>query len=324
MNAAPAVRRLRVTAALREMLREVDIRTRHLVAPLFVTDDALLASAPADLPGLARVHVDEVVAAVDRLRDLGLRGALLFGVPARRDEDGSGAWRPDGVVPRAIRAIRTAHPEFMLAADVCLCPCRLDGSCAVPGPDGPSDAATRPRIAAAAVACAQAGASLVAPSGMIDGAVGAIRSALDETGSGTVGILAYSVKHESALYGPFRDAARSTPRPGARTGLQLDPANSRDAIREVDADVAEGADIVMVKPALSNLDTLARIRARHPGVPLAAYHVSGEYAQIRAAALRGWITERDVLLEQMTALRRAGADLVVTYAAEALAGWLGA
>ncbi len=322
MSTAVASRRLRRSDTLRRLVRTHSLAPHHVVAPLLVTDDDSRAESSRTLPGMARVRLHDAPAVARRLRDAGVGGILLFGVPAARRADGAGAWDHDGVVPRTIRAIRDSGNASVIIADVCLCPYTEDGACGIAEGADVSDEATRPLIARASVAYARAGATLVAPSGMIDGGVAAIRQALDEDAHGHVGILAYAVKHASSLYGPFRDVARSSPRTGSRQTLQLDPANQRDALREAAADVAEGADVLMVKPALTNLDTLVHLRARFPDVPLAAYHVSGEYAQVRAAAARGWLVERDAILEQLIAVRRAGADLIVTYAAEEVTRWI--
>jgi porphobilinogen synthase len=315
-------RRLRATPALRDLFREQRVSSHDLVAPLFVTDDLSLGSPVETFPGIRRYHLDEVVDAAGEIANAGVRGILVFGVPGRKDDMGSGAWDSDGVVARSISAIRGAGIELALIADVCLCQYTTHGHCGVLASGQVVNDATLEYLANASVTYAKAGASLVAPSGMMDGAVGAIRNALDATGFRDVGILAYAVKHASALYGPFRDAARSAPALGDRRGYQLDPANAREALREAATDLHEGADVIMVKPALTNLDTLVRLRLAHPGTPLAAYEVSGEYAMLQAAAERGWLHERDASLEVLTAIKRAGADLIITYRAVAAARWI--
>jgi porphobilinogen synthase len=303
-------------------VRETRIHPHDLVAPVFVTDSPSLVGPIDTLPDVRRYHVDEVGITVEEIVRSGIRAVILFGVPAAKDEVGSAAWRADGVIVRAIRAVRQAQPDLVVIADVCLCQYTTHGQCSVLVDGIPSNDETLPRLAEASVAYAAAGATLVAPSGMMDGAVSAIRHALDERGHGDVGILSYAVKHASAFYGPFRDAARSAPSTGNRESHQLDPANAREALREAASDVAEGADIIMVKPALTNLDTLVRLRNAHPAMPLAAYEVSGEYAMLRAAADRGWLNERAAALESLTAIKRAGADLIITYRAAQIARWV--
>lgn len=314
--------RLRATPALRNLLRETTLAPRALVAPIFVTDEDALVGPVHDLPGVRRHSLRELPGEVAAIVAEGVGGILLFGVPGEKDADGSGAWASGGVVVSALRAIRAAQPHVAIIADVCRCQFTPDGHCGIHRNGRIDTEASADWIARASLACAAAGASLVAPSGMIDGAVGRMRRALDAGQHHHVGILSYAVKHASALYGPFRAAARSTPPAGDRRAHQLDPANSREALREAASDVAEGADILMVKPALTNLDTLVRLRAAHPHVPLAAFEVSGEFAMVRAAAERGWLDERSVALEALTAIVRAGADLVVTYRATAVARWL--
>ena len=315
-------RRLRRTPALRDLMRETRLHPHDLVAPIFVTDAPALVGPVDNLPGVRRHHVDEVAVAAGEVAASGIRAVILFGVPAEKDELGSAAWRDDGVIVRAVHAAREAHPDLAIIADVCLCQYTTHGGCSVFVEGRPSNDETLLHLAKASVAYAAAGATLVAPSGMMDGAVSAIRTALDENKHADVGILAYAVKHASAFYGPFRDAARSAPSAGNRESHQLDPANPREALREAAGDVAEGADIIMVKPALTNLDTLVRLRDAHPSTPLAAYEVSGEYAMLQAAADRGWLNERSAALESLTAIKRAGADLIITYRATKTAQWL--
>jgi porphobilinogen synthase len=315
-------RRLRATAPLRDLFREQRVHSHDLIAPLFVTDDRTLAGPLGALPGVYRHHIDGIVDAAGEIAASGVRGVILFGVPGRKDEVGSGAWDEEGVVTRSIRAIRAAGIDLAIVADVCLCQYTTHGHCGVLADGRVINDETLVLLARTSAAYAAAGASLVAPSGMMDGAVGAIRQSLDADGFGDVGILAYAVKHASALYGPFREAARSTPAVGDRRSYQLDPANGREALREAATDLAEGADVIMVKPALTNLDTLVRLRLAHPGTPLAAYEVSGEYAMVQAAAAQGWLHERDASLEILTAIKRAGADLIITYRAVAATRWI--
>lgn len=315
-------RRLRQSAALRDLVREHHLHVHDLVAPLFVTDSPALVGEIAALPGVRRHHVDEVADIVAELARLGIRGVLLFGVPREKDDAASGAWALNAVTVCAIRSIRAAKIDIAVFADVCLCQYTSHGHCDV-HPHGPAaNDETLQLLCRTSVAYAEAGAHMVAPSGMMDGAVLAIRQALDDNGFSSVGILSYAVKHASALYGPFRDAALSAPAHGDRRSHQLDPANAREALREARTDVDEGADIIMVKPATTNLDTLVRLRLDLPHTPLAAYEVSGEYAMVRAAGERSWIDVKAVVLEKLTAIKRAGADVIVTYSAPDVARWL--
>jgi porphobilinogen synthase len=313
---------LRATAALRDLFRETRVHAHDLIAPIFVTDETALAGPIESLPGVERHHLDAMVDTLGAVAETGVRGVILFGVPGRKDDDGSPAWDDDGVVPRAIRAVRSSGIDIAIVADVCLCQYTTHGHCGVLSDRHILNAATLVALARASVAYASAGASFVAPSGMMDGAVANIRQALDDGAWHDVGILAYAVKHASALYAPFREAARSTPSIGDRRSHQLDPANAREALRETASDEFEGADVLMVKPALTNLDTLARLRQAHPTTPLAAFEVSGEYAMLQAAVERGWLVEQTAAMETLTAIKRAGADLIVTYRATTAARWL--
>ncbi len=309
--------RVRAHPGLRELVAESGPLLDHLVQPLFVRAAGDRPAAEG-LPALAARSVDATVEEALRLQGLGVRGVLLFGVPRRKDASGRSAADPKGPVPSAIRALRDAGTELALAADVCLCEYTEHGHCGVLSGGRIDVARTLPRLADAAVAYADAGADLVAPSAMMDHQVAAIRDALDRGGSAATGILAYAAKFASALYGPFRDVAGSAPSFGDRKGYQMDPRNGREALAELRADAREGADILMVKPALPYLDVLGAAR-REFDHPLAAYQVSGEYAQIRAAALRGWLDEPRAVEESLIAMRRAGADLLVTYFASAWA-----
>lgn len=274
------------------------------------------------MPGQARLSPDEVVREAEALAALGAGGVLLFGLPDAKDSEGSGAWIEDGVVQRTIRALREAELPLVIAADVCLCEYTIHGHCGVIDDEGRVlNDPTLELLGRTAVSLARAGADLVGPSAMMDGQVGAIRSALDDAGFPEVAIMGYSAKYASAFYGPFREAADSAPQFGDRRGYQMDPANAREALREMEADLAEGADIVMVKPALPYLDILRTARERFDA-PLAAYQVSGEYAAIAGAAERGWLDLRAAALESLTAIARAGADVVITYFARQAAEWL--
>lgn len=316
--------RLRRTAALRGLVRETRLSPADLVLPLFVKDGEGLRDEIASMPGVYQLSVGEAVREAARAGRLGVSGVLLFGIPQHKDAEGSAAAADDEAVQRAVRAIKAEVPDLAVVTDVCLCEYTDHGHCGFLGTDGALELeASVPQHVAAAVSHARAGADLVAPSSMIDGVVGAIRDGLDAAGFGHVGIFAYAVKYASAFYGPFRDAADSAPVFGDRRGHQMDPANAREALREAALDVDEGADLLMVKPALSYLDVIWRVREAFPDRPLGAYHVSGEYAMLKAAAERGWIDERRAALEALTSIKRAGADVVITYYATEAAEWLG-
>jgi len=319
------LRRLRRTPALRDLVAETRLSPAGLVAPLFVREGIGAPVPVPSLPGVSQHTIASLRDEVRQLVDLGVGGVVLFGVPEHRDAVGSGAWDPDGIVQRALAALRDDHGDAaVLIADLCVDEYTDHGHCGVLDANGSVDNdATLELYQRAAVAQAAAGADLVAPSGMMDGQVAAIRAALDDGGHEAVGILAYAAKYASALYGPFRDAVDVTIVGGGdRKGYQQDPRNAREALEEVRADVAEGADMVMVKPALAYLDVVAAVR-HMVDVPLAAYHVSGEYAMVHAAAERGWIDGEAVMAEHVTAIHRAGADIVLTYAARQLAEHLG-
>jgi porphobilinogen synthase len=315
-------RRLRGNRVLRELVREHDLSRRDLVAPLFVKEGIGEAAPIPSMPGHAQHTPESLRKEAAELAGLGIPALLLFGIPAAKDAEGSQAWAPEGIIQRALRALRAdLGDDVVLIADLCLCEYTDHGHCGALGPANPGATDQGPVVAndptlelyrRIAVAQAQAGASVIAPSGMMDGQVAAIRAALDEAGFAELPILAYAAKYASGLYGPFREAAEGAPRFGDRTGYQMDPANGDEALREVALDVAEGADMVMVKPALAYLDVLWRVKQTF-GLPTAAYHVSGEYAMVKAAAERGWVDGERVMLEVLTGIRRAGADLVVTY-----------
>jgi porphobilinogen synthase len=316
------MRRLRATAGLRGLVRESELSAGRLVLPLFVTEAGPSREAIATMPGVDRLSVS---AAVDEAREaaaLGIGAVILFGVPAEKDEHGSGAWDEEGVVQVATRAIKRAQPELLVITDVCLCEYTAHGHCGVLRDDGAVDNdATIELLARTASSHAHAGADMVAPSDMMDGRVGAIRQELDGEGLSETPILAYSAKFASAFYGPFRDAADSTPAFGDRRGYQMDPANGREAVREALLDVQEGADMVMVKPALAYGDLISAVK-RATRLPLAAYNVSGEYAMVKAAAAAGYLDERATVLEILTSLHRAGADTIISYHAKDAARWL--
>jgi porphobilinogen synthase len=307
------LRRLRRTGALRSLVRETRLDLEDFVMPLFVGP---ATETNEVLPAMGRWSVDELGDEVERLAGAGVRAVLLFGIPDEKDEEGSGAWDDDGVVQRALRALRPRFPELVLLTDVCLCEYTSHGHCGVIAGAEVDNDQTLDLLVRTAVSHVEAGADAVCPSDMMDGRVAAIREALPE-----VPIVAYSAKYASAFYGPFREAADSAPSFGDRRGYQMDPANVREALRECELDVAEGADVIMVKPALPYLDVIRAARKRFD-LPLAAYNVSGEYAMVRAAAAQGWLDERQAALESLTAIKRAGADIVVSYWTKDLAAWL--
>jgi len=307
-------RRLRRTRVLRELARETHLSRRDLVAPLFIKEGIDEPVPISSMPGHHQHTLESLRKEAAELAALGVPALLLFGIPAHKDAEGSQAWAPEGIVQRALRALAAdLGDEVALVGDLCLCEYTDHGHCGLLQ-DGGSVAndATLQRYARIAVAQAEAGAAVIAPSGMMDGQVGAIRAGLDDAGFADTAILAYAAKYASGLYGPFREAAEGAPRFGDRTGYQMDPANADEALREVALDVAEGADMVMVKPAVAYLDVIWRVKQAF-GLPTAAYHVSGEYAMVKAAAERGWVDGERVMLELLTGIRRAGADLVVTY-----------
>ncbi len=319
------MRRLRRTASLRALVRETTLDAGDLILPVFVHQQPGRAPIEA-MPGVERLSIDELLIEADEVVALGLAGLILFGIPDHKDAEGTGAYDDAGVVQLAIRALKARHPQLVVLADLCLCEYTDHGHCGILRPD--ADGALQvdndtslELLARTAVAQARAGADAVAPSDMMDGRVGAIRAGLDAEGFGDVPIIAYSAKYASAFYGPFRDAAGSTPAFGDRRGYQMDPANRREAMRETQLDVEEGADMVIVKPALPYLDILRETRDRFE-LPIIAYNVSGEYAMLKAAAANGWLDERAAVLEALTSMRRAGADLILTYHAKDAARWL--
>jgi porphobilinogen synthase len=315
-------RRLRRTPGLRALVRETRIDPGMLVAPLFVRPGRGIREPIASMPGVERLSPDEAANEASRLAGLGVGGLILFGLPESKDAIGTGASAADGIVQQALQRIRDRDPESVLIADTCLCEYTDHGHCGPIGHDGSVDNdAAVDRLAATALSQARAGADIVAPSAMMDGQVAAIRAALDADGRGETAIMAYASKSASSFYGPFREAADSAPAFGDRRSYQMDPANAREALREMRLDVEQGADILLVKPALPCLDLIAAARAAFD-LPIAAYQVSGEYAMIRAAAERGWLDGRRVMLEAITSIVRAGAGIVLTYAAAEIATWL--
>jgi porphobilinogen synthase len=316
------MRRLRRTAALRDMVRETELSPRHLIQPLFVVSGENVREPVESMPGIERFSINEVVAEASELRAVGVEAVILFGIPAQKDEAGTGAYDAEGVVQLAVRALKEAHPELTVITDVCLCEYTSHGHCGFICEGEVDNDITVELLAKTAISHAEAGADVVAPSDMMDGRIGMIRGQLDEEGHPDTAIIAYSAKYASAFYGPFREAAESTPEFGDRRGYQMDPANAREALREVRLDVDEGADMVMVKPALPYLDVIRAVRD-DADLPVAAYQVSGEYSMLKAAAANGWLDERAAALETLTAIRRAGADVIFTYYAKEAATWLG-
>ena len=315
------MRRLRRNESLRRLVRETTLSVDDLVLPLFVVPGSRVAQPVRSMPGVHQFSVDRVVEECRRVADLGIPAVILFGIPESKDATGSAAYRPDGVVQRAVEAIKREIPALLVITDVCLCEYTDHGHCGVLAGTEVDNDATLELLAREALSHARAGADMVAPSDMMDGRVGAIREMLDDEGFEMVPILSYAAKYASAFYGPFREAAQSAPQFGDRRGYQMDPANADEALREVELDLEEGADIVMVKPALAYLDIVRRVKDTF-GCPVAAYQVSGEYSMIKAATAQGWLDEQRVVLETLTAIRRAGADFILTYFATSVARWL--
>src|SRR5438309_4158474 len=319
-------RRLRQHPVLRDLVRETTLAVSDLILPLFVRPGRGVKKEIASMPGNSQLSVDRLVDEVGTMRDLGIKAFILFGIPANKDATGSGAWQDDGIVQQALRALRdTFKDSILLITDECFCEYTDHGHCGILADHGGridvDNDATLPLLAQQCVSHVKAGTDLVAPSGMMDGMVGAIRKGLDAAGFSWLPIMSYAAKYASGFYGPFRDAAESPPEFGDRSGYQMDPANSDEALREVALDLEQGADLIMVKPALSYLDIIRRVKDRF-GVPVAAYNVSGEFAMVKAAAARGWIDERRVALEILTSIKRAGADMILTYHARDAARWL--
>jgi porphobilinogen synthase len=323
------LRRLRTTPALRALVRETELNPRDFIYPLFVRHGTG-RNEISSMPGIYQLSVEEAVREAESAASLGIGAVILFGIPAQKDPIGLENFSPDGIIQQTIRAIKARLPEMVVMTDVCMCEYTDHGHCGIINtgshPNLPQgyvlNDVTLEVLAKVAISHAEAGADVVAPSGMIDGMVGAIRAALDVAGFETLPILSYSVKYASGFYGPFRDAAESPPQFGDRKTHQMDPANVREALRETALDIAEGADMLMVKPALPYLDILYRVHQTYPELPLVAYNVSGEYAMIKAAAANGWLDERKVTLETLTGIKRAGADMIITYHALEAARWL--
>ncbi|HHW07384.1 MAG TPA: porphobilinogen synthase [Clostridia bacterium] len=315
------MRRLRKSPALREMVRETQLAKSDLMYPMFVIDGKKVRNEVPSLPGVYQLSVDELLREVELVVEKGIKSILLFGIPANKDEVGSEAYHEEGIVQRAVRAMKKNFPDLLVATDVCLCEYSSHGHCGLIKDGYVVNDLTLELLANVALSHAEAGADIVAPSDMMDGRVGAIRCNLDENGFHEIPIMAYSAKYASAFYGPFRDAADSAPKFGDRTTYQMDPANTNEAMREIALDIEEGADIIMVKPGLSYLDVVRRARQEF-NVPLAVYNVSGEYAMVKAAARNGWIDEARIVMEILLSMKRAGADIIITYHALEAAKWL--
>ena len=309
------LRRLRKSATLREMFRETHLHKSDFIYPLFVVEGDGVKNEISSMPGQFQMSVDNVVRECEELRRLGLNSILLFGIPAEKDEVGSGAYDENGIIQKALREIKKEFPDIVAITDVCLCEYTSHGHCGVIENGDVQNDATLDLLVKEALSHAQAGADIIAPSDMMDGRVGAIRDALDKNGFGDTPIMAYSAKYSSAFYGPFREAAESAPQFGDRKSYQMDPPNLDEAMREIALDIQEGADIVMVKPALSYLDIIRRAKDEF-NMPIAAYNVSGEYSMIKAAAANGWLDGERVMLEVLTSIKRAGADVIITYFAK--------
>ena len=322
-------RRLRHTPQLRAAVRETELAPADFIYPLFIVHGENVRDPIASMPGICQLSIDRAIEEAGRAAAAGIRAVLLFGIPASKDPVGNENFDDDGIIQRAVRALKEALPELLVVTDVCLCEYTDHGHCGVLNHENPVLPAgyvlndeTLDILARVAVSHARAGADIVAPSGMIDGMVGAIREGLDEHRYDHLPIMSYSIKYASAFYGPFRDAAQGAPKFGDRRTHQMDPGNVREALKEAALDVEEGADFLMVKPALAYLDVIRRVHDAHPEVPMVAYNVSGEYSMVKAAGERGWLDERSIALENLTAIKRAGADLIITYHALEAAGWL--
>ena len=315
------MRRTRQSEGLRGLVRETHLSVEQLIYPLFVAEDLADPKEISSMPGIMQWPLEHLGREIERIAALGITSVLLFGIPTDKDEVGSQAYAEQGIIQRAIGLIKSVAPHLVIVTDVCLCEYTSHGHCGVIHNGTVQNDESLELLARMALSHAEAGADVVAPSDMMDGRVGAIRHTLDEQGLSAIPIMAYSAKYASGFYGPFREAAGSTPQFGDRRSYQMDPANAREALREIDLDIAEGADIVMVKPALAYLDVIRQVRD-HCTLPLAAYNVSGEYSMIKAAARNGWIDEQRIVMEVLTGIRRAGADMIITYFAPDVASWL--
>lgn len=314
-------RRLRANENLRRLVRETALSVNDLIYPMFVVHGREIATEISAMPGCYQYSIDNLIKAAKELAALGIPGTILFGIPASKDPFGLEAYADDGIIQQAVRAVKDTVPDLLVMTDVCLCEYTDHGHCGVVEAGEVQNDPTLELLVKESLSHARAGADVIAPSDMMDGRVGAIRAALDENGYENLPIMAYAAKYASAFYGPFREAAESAPQFGDRRAYQMDPANAEEALREVSLDIEEGADILMVKPALSYLDVIHRVKTEFQ-VPVAAYNVSGEYAMVKAAAQNGWIDEERVALELLTSIKRAGADMILTYFAKSVVGWL--
>ncbi len=315
------LRRLRRTEALRDMVREHHLRVEDLIAPLFVTEGEGVRQEVSSMPGVFQLSIDQLKKEIEELRQLGIRAVILFGVPDHKDATGTGAYEREGIVQRATRRIKEWTPDLLVVADTCLCEYTDHGHCGVIEGGEVANDPSLELLVKTAVSQAEAGADIIAPSNMMDGFVAAIREGLDQAGYTDIPIMSYAVKYASAFYGPFREAAQSAPQFGDRKTYQMDPANVLEALREAEADVRQGADMLMVKPAMAYMDVIHRVKEKFP-LPLAVYNVSGEYAMIKAAAQNGWIDEQKIVMELLTGFKRAGADVIITYHAKDAARWI--
>jgi porphobilinogen synthase len=314
-------RRLRQTENMRSLVRETFLRKEDLIYPLFVVEGENIRNAVSSMPGVFHISMDNLKAELNEIVSLGIKSIILFGVPAEKDELGKQAYHEHGIVQRATRFVKELYPEMVVVADTCLCQYTSHGHCGIVKEGKILNDPTLDLLAKTAVSQAEAGADIIAPSNMMDGFVAAIRHGLDEAGYTEVPIMSYAVKYSSSFYGPFRDAAHSTPQFGDRRTYQMDPANRLEAIREAQSDIEEGADFLIVKPALSYMDIMREVKDRF-NAPVVAYNVSGEYSMVKAAAENGWINEQEIVMEKLTSMKRAGADLIITYFAKDVAGWL--
>ncbi|PIC63831.1 porphobilinogen synthase [Sporosarcina sp. P13] len=314
-------RRLRANANLRSMVRETEVKAADFIYPIFVTEGENVRNPIASMPGIDQFSIDQFLLETDEVVALGIPSIILFGVPNEKDALGTGAYSDEGIIQRATRAVKERHPDLLVVADTCLCEYTDHGHCGVVHGEDVDNDESLVLLAKTAVSQAQAGADIIAPSNMMDGFVAAIRQALDENGFKHIPVMSYAVKYASAYYGPFREAAGSTPQFGDRKTYQMDPANRMEAMREAESDIVEGADFLIVKPALSYLDIIRDVK-NHVLLPVVAYNVSGEYAVLKAAALNGWVDEKKIVLETLTSMKRAGADIIMTYHAKDAARWL--
>jgi len=321
MNLKNRPRRLRSSQSIRDLVRETNLTAADFVKPLFVVNGQNIKEEISSMPANYHLSLDKLEAEVKKLVELGIKAVILFGLPEYKDAEGSSAWQEDGIVQQAVRKLKNKFPELLVITDLCLCQYTDHGHCGVLEAGRIKNDATLERLAKIALSHAEAGADLIAPSDMMDGRVAKIRQVLDQNDFKEIGIMAYSAKYHSAFYGPFRDAAHSAPGQGDRSSYQMDAANSEEALREIELDIAEGADIIMVKPALSYLDIIQRASDNFK-LPIAAYNVSGEYAMVKAAAEKGWVDEKNIALEILTSIKRAGADIIITYWADSAARWL--